>query len=121
MNNLEEPHLQCDYDDDGDDNDDDNEVSNNKSMLLELQLGFISEDKNMLFDLPDWREWDGGKVGGCPSWLNPMHIPSELQLKCRFCDNSQMNFLMQVTEVSRFTNSSIFSNIYILYLDILPY
>lgn len=32
----------------------------------DVQLGFIEEATNALFGDSDWRNWDGGKVGGNP-------------------------------------------------------
>ena len=33
----------------------------------DVHLGFIDrKTKNLLFNDPDWRTWDGGKVGGKP-------------------------------------------------------
>jgi hypothetical protein len=36
----------------------------------------------------DWRrDWDGGQVGGSPSWLEPQHVPIG-PLMCNLCDGS---------------------------------
>ena len=32
---------------------------------------------------PRWSDWDGGQVGGRPSWLNPRHLPQTL--RCTQC------------------------------------
>ena len=34
----------------------------------DIQLGFISNDVNLLFQNEDWSAWDGGKCGGKPIW-----------------------------------------------------
>ena len=36
---------------------------------------------------PKWSSWDGGKVGGKPSWLSAQNIPSRLDLQCEVCSN----------------------------------
>jgi len=33
----------------------------------------------------NWREWDGGKLGGCPWWLVPRGVPPPAALACRSC------------------------------------
>ena len=60
-----------------------------------VQLGFVSDTKNIMFANPDWERWDGGKVGGQPVWLNTVGIPSPSDLQCKCC-NSQMIFLLQI-------------------------
>ncbi len=42
----------------------------------EVHLGFLSPRVAQLHSRPDWRTWDGGLVGGWPSWLNPRDIPA---------------------------------------------
>merc|ERR1711862_713088 len=40
----------------------------------------------------NWLQWDGGKIGGKPIWLNPRDIPTNLcctSKKC--CDNNNTN------------------------------
>jgi len=46
-----------------------------------VHLGFVEPIEDMehlqqiAFRSPDYNVWDGGQLGGCPSWLNPQHIP----------------------------------------------
>ena len=42
---------------------------------------------------PNWSLWDGGKVGGKPSWLVPQHMPKRSELRC--C-SQDMTFLVQL-------------------------
>lgn len=51
--------LRSEEEDEEDEKEDEGEVG--------IQLGFVEKDpKNVLFLDPDWRNWDGGKVGGLP-------------------------------------------------------
>ncbi|DAZ92708.1 TPA: hypothetical protein N0F65_012833 [Lagenidium giganteum] len=49
----------------------------------------------MLHNNPNWSEWDGGKVGGKPIWLNPATVPTIEQLTCAECTNP-LSFLLQI-------------------------
>ena len=57
-----------------------------------VQLGFSIEfeddDHRMMVGhhSPLWRDWDGGQLGGRPTWLNPKDIPKHY-LKCKCCDD----------------------------------
>ena len=60
-----------------------------------VQLGFVSDSRNLMFIDSNWEKWDGGKVGGKPSWLDPIRIPHHADLQCKSC-NSPMIFLLQI-------------------------
>jgi hypothetical protein len=74
-----------------------------------VQLGFLEpiekgnpEDESCggyynLHSNLDWSEWDGGKVGGRPSWLNPRGLPEPGMLACpeEGCGR-QLSFLLQI-------------------------
>lgn len=32
---------------------------------------------------PRWSDWDGGKIGGMPSWLNPRDLPRGIPFRCQ--------------------------------------
>jgi hypothetical protein len=40
------------------------------SDMKTIQLGFLETGVNVLFDETDWRNWDGGKVGGIVAFVN---------------------------------------------------
>ncbi|KAE9012757.1 hypothetical protein PR003_g13969 [Phytophthora rubi] len=68
----------------------------------EVELGFVCDepvslDAQPLHCEPDWTQWDGGQVGGRPSWLCPSAtgIPSTEQLSCVQC-SSPLSFLLQI-------------------------
>ncbi|GAX17911.1 pre-rRNA-processing protein TSR4 [Fistulifera solaris] len=65
-----------------------------------VQLGFCIpiEDDEQLQEVAhrsaDYTLWDGGQVGGKPSWLNPQHIPNSIP--CLNCSSSSMKFVTQL-------------------------
>jgi pre-rRNA-processing protein TSR4 len=74
----------------------------NQSKRLEtvVQLGFsvdFEDDEHRLLaghHLPLWRDWDGGQLGGRPTWLNPKDIPQNY-LTCKCCQEP-MVFVCQL-------------------------
>jgi pre-rRNA-processing protein TSR4 len=57
-----------------------------------IQLGFsepIQVDdegvSNVAHYSPNWKQWDGGKIGGKPSWINPRDIPKGTPFTCPNC------------------------------------
>jgi pre-rRNA-processing protein TSR4 len=80
----------------------DPELEKESPALDTVHLGFVEsiQDEEQLarvghrsanFDL-----WDGGQVGGCPSFLNPQHLPME-EIRCQSDDcTTPMSFLCQL-------------------------
>lgn len=67
----------------------------------EVELGFVRRvqgagDVPRLHADPDWSRWDGGKVGGRPSWLVPGEtLPAVGRLQCSACQ-SPLTLLLQI-------------------------
>ncbi|KAG6620795.1 Programmed cell death protein 2 [Phytophthora cinnamomi] len=68
----------------------------------DVELGFVCNEPVALDALPlhrepDWTRWDGGQVGGRPSWLCPSAtgVPSSAQLSCAEC-GAPLSFLLQI-------------------------
>ncbi|CEG35926.1 programmed cell death protein 2 [Plasmopara halstedii] len=81
--------------------DSDDDVSDYE-VEADVELGFISEDRvpmnaTPMYCEPDWTKWDGGQVGGRPSWLIPSisSIPTTEQLQCIDCF-TPLSFLLQI-------------------------
>ena len=76
--------------------------SGNQSKRLEtvVQLGFsveFEDDEHRMLAghrLPLWKDWDGGQLGGRPTWLNPKDIPQH-SITCKCC-NEPMVFVCQL-------------------------
>jgi len=52
-----------------------------------VQLGFSQPCEKSIslgHESPNWKNWDGGKIGGRPSFLNPRDIP-QAPLRCQQC------------------------------------
>lgn len=81
------------------DSEDDFDFDEEEDETLDVELGFVAPmqraDKKLLHESPDWSQWDGGKVGGKPVWLNPHTVPSTQELACTECGNV-LAFLLQI-------------------------
>ncbi|CAM9886896.1 unnamed protein product, partial [Hapterophycus canaliculatus] len=65
-----------------------------------VQLGTVlplegSLAETVLFKNADWHEWDGGKAGGWPVWLNPRDLPAPQDMRCGEC-TQPLSFLVQL-------------------------
>ena len=66
-------------------------------VVTSTQLGFSEPIDDLLLvghRSPNWEDWDGGQIGGKPSWLNPQHLPLS-PLDCKKC-GGQLRFLCQL-------------------------
>ena len=74
--------------------------NDNNEVVAKVQLGFSVEfedhDHRMMagHHLPVWEDWDGGQLGGKPTWLNPKDIPRS-NLTCNNC-KGPMVFMCQL-------------------------
>jgi len=75
--------------------DEDFEENSEDGVSTPYQLGFAERGRNELFHSPNWNDWDGGRVGGFPVWLNPRDLPSPSSLLCTIC-SEPMKFLLQI-------------------------
>lgn len=75
-------------------------AGNASKKLNAVQLGFSVpfedlDHKNFVgHNLPNWRDWDGGQIGGRPSWLQPRDLPKD-PLLCQNCQEP-MSFICQL-------------------------
>ena len=66
-------------------------AGNASKRLNAVQLGFSVEFEDhehrsfVGHNLPLWRDWDGGQIGGKPSWLQPRDLPKDF-LTCKNCE-----------------------------------
>lgn len=61
-----------------------------------LQIGFAEPiGEELMFEDANWKEWDGGRIGGKPFWLNPKNIPPPKKMECEHCKDP-MSFVLQV-------------------------
>ena len=80
-------------------------TNNSNRNRSRIQLGFsepiITEENSPLIIAHTsprwWKDWDGGQLGGRPSWLDPEHLPPK-PLICTTCQNLDrpMMFLCQL-------------------------
>jgi hypothetical protein len=73
----------------------DENVPNNSVQLGVIEDISLIQSNNILFRSKNWNNWDGGKVGGEPIWLNPENHPNKNDLLCHECAN-EMVFLLQI-------------------------
>ena len=85
-----------DPNDGGADEDDDNDEG-------VVHLGYVESIQDMqhleqvAFRSPNYNEWDGGQLGGCPNWLDPQHIPQGPLLCTRYPqEHGSLSFVCQI-------------------------
>ncbi|KAI9907377.1 hypothetical protein PsorP6_003254 [Peronosclerospora sorghi] len=72
--------------------------SEDEAVEAKVELGFVGDERDVptvLHGERDWSKWDGGQLGGCPSWLHPLGIPSTRDLECTAC-HVPLTFLLQL-------------------------
>jgi len=79
----------------GEEEDDVDDLGSENIVQTLYQLGFLEEGVNALHDDPNWRNWDGGRIGGKPAWLNPAAAPPPSALLCTSC-NEPLQFVLQI-------------------------
>ena len=72
-------------------------VATSSRHSIPIQLGFCEPIDNISFVAhrsANWIHWDGGQVGGRPSWLQPRDLPHK-PLSCRSC-TTPLTFICQL-------------------------
>mmetsp|Transcript_28002 Transcript_28002/g.65750 ORF Transcript_28002/g.65750 Transcript_28002/m.65750 type:complete len:448 (-) Transcript_28002:84-1427(-) len=66
----------------------DESKNNETAVQLGFAVEFEDDDHRLMagHHLSSWKDWDGGQLGGRPTWLNPKDIPKK-NLKCKCCDD----------------------------------
>jgi hypothetical protein len=104
-------------DSEDEDGSDDEECENS------LQIGFAEPvGDELMFDDPNWKEWDGGRIGGKPFWLDKKNVPSPKKMECEHC-KEPLSFLLQVSSSSSSSSDFfffVFMCIPFFNIDILP-
>jgi len=75
--------------------DEEDDLGSENIMQTPYQLGFPEEGVNLLHSDSNWRNWDGGRIGGKPVWLNPAKAPSPSTLQCSSC-LEPLQFVLQI-------------------------
>ena len=63
-----------------------------------VELGFLEPPQDVgvgMHATLDYRDWDGGSVGGKPSWLDPSCLPKPSSFRCESC-GEPLTFLLQI-------------------------
>lgn len=88
---------------DGDDQGDDSSSLHNNSSPPTIQLGFSESIRPDVADVIGhrspkwWIDWDGGQIGGRPSWLQPRDLPASLS--CTSCSNNSQQPLQFICQL----------------------
>ena len=71
--------------------------------------------RERMYSLGDWAEWDGGLVGGSPSWLAPCSVAlANRALKCKSCGGAR-SLLLQIYAPTDDCEASFHRSIYVFY------
>lgn len=65
----------------------DNSTMQEHAIQLGFSVAFENEEHRSFVghNLSSWRDWDGGQIGGKPSWLQPRDLPKDF-LTCKNCE-----------------------------------